>query len=363
METKSVQWNWKSLENAWKLKDSCAFSRIETIDFLQQHFFKVHGSKLIYNEAWRVAMTQNKFIWKRIDLVPKAGINAPTLSALSFPALFMTKKGRKSQTLPGISKSIFHHSNIFLRVLPNRNSWLLQEEDRNLSFFGTCQLHFVHFGFIRGPSAFYKMTDDILRGPRKWSLIFAALLLHRNAIETNGKFLESYENSVRAWIECRNEQLLRFLESNCLTRSHIRFEGYCSRCNKSSYQKEQNPDPEPILTEELSKMPLYYRRFTRDFFSQYLPYFRQVHEKSVKIVNAGQTGYAFDVLQDGTTSPPVLIFSNFESLHFVQLNASSLKDSSLLVKRKENGQVHPVQFSTGTINSLNRWFSACETVV
>lgn len=69
---------------------------------------------------------------------------------------------------------------------------------------------------------------------------------------------------------------------------------------------------------------------------------------------------SFKNVKEKITSPPVLTFPNFKASFIVETGASSVALGVVLAQKKEDGKIHPVYYSSRTMNDAERKYSACK---
>lgn len=69
---------------------------------------------------------------------------------------------------------------------------------------------------------------------------------------------------------------------------------------------------------------------------------------------------AFGDLKEKLTSPPVLSFPEFDKPFIVETDVPSVAVRAILLQKKLDGKVHPIQFGSRTMNAPERSYSACE---
>lgn len=103
----------------------------------------------------------------------------------------------------------------------------------------------------------------------------------------------------------------------------------------------------------------YYRRFIRSFANMSAPLHAMTSKKN-GFAWTEEMETAIENLKIALTSPPVLAFPDFESSFLVETDASSVVVGAVISQKKEDGRVHSLQYSSRTMNSAERKYSACE---
>ena len=103
-----------------------------------------------------------------------------------------------------------------------------------------------------------------------------------------------------------------------------------------------------------------YRRFMKDFAKIAAPLHAATTPKW-KFQWDGEMQEAFIELKKKLCSPPVLTYPEFNKSFVVETDASEYSVGAVLSQKDENGKLHPIQFSSRTMNQDERKYSVCET--
>lgn len=71
-------------------------------------------------------------------------------------------------------------------------------------------------------------------------------------------------------------------------------------------------------------------------------------------------GERFSWLKKAMTSLPVLSFPYFKQPFVLETEPSVFAEGEVLVLRKEDGHVHPIQFTSRTMRVAERKYASCE---
>lgn len=100
----------------------------------------------------------------------------------------------------------------------------------------------------------------------------------------------------------------------------------------------------------------YYRRFIKSFAESSVVLRATTSVKKYLERTEGMQ-MAFEDLKNKLTTPPVLVYSDFETPFMVKTDDSSFAFRVVLAQKKGGGKVHPVQFSSHTMTGEERHYS------
>lgn len=101
----------------------------------------------------------------------------------------------------------------------------------------------------------------------------------------------------------------------------------------------------------------YYRRFIKGF-SNISASLYAVSSKKKTFVWTEEMDEAFQKLKQAMSSPPVLAYPDFYKHFIVETDSPQVPIGAVLAQKGENGLVHPVQYTSRTMKSTERFYDA-----
>lgn len=71
--------------------------------------------------------------------------------------------------------------------------------------------------------------------------------------------------------------------------------------------------------------------------------------------------FKYEVLKQKLTTPPPLSFSDFDVPFVAETDAYSIAVGAVVVQKKTEGKIHPIEYASRTMANTERGYSACET--
>ena len=349
-----------------------------------KHHFELDDTNPIYHSARRMAPLHNKIVRKELDKMLEAGIITPSSSAWSFPVVIVSKKDGNPRfcvdyctlnqrmkadrwPLPKIEEifddlegtAYFTSLDLFSGYWEIRMAQQCKEMTTFVCRYGTYKFEVMPFGLMNAPSTFQRMMDTIFCG-----VPFVRVYL--DDVVVFSKTLEEHLLHLQQVFDVIDDVGLKLKLSKCsCAQAKIKLLGHV--VDKSGIAVDpgkieviRNAPTPTTTTERRSFLGLasYYRRFICKF-ADIAAVLHTATSGNGILEWTGEMQEAFDELRIKLTSPPVLAYSDLEKPFVVETDASSVSVGAVLVQKKEDRKIHPLQYASRTMNTSERNYSAC----
>ena len=239
----------------------------------------------------------------------------------------------------------------------------MAEEDRHKTAFTTCFGNYeflrMPFGLSNSPATFISALDLVLAG-----LQFIECITYLDDIIIFSKTFEDHLRKLDIIFERLTEYNLKLKPAKCeFAKSEVRFLGHVmSRLTplQDNIEKIVNyPRPKNVKqTRQFLGMCSYYRRFVKDFARIVAPLFNLI-KKEEKFVWTDHHEEAFNLMRKALTSPPILIYPNFEQPFYLQTDASNWAIGSVLSQMVDSVD-HPIAYASRVLQKAEKHYATVE---
>ena len=241
--------------------------------------------------------------------------------------------------------------------------WMAEQCKDKTTFvccYGTYKFKIMPFGLMNAPSTFQRTMDLVFRDLGHVRCYLDYVLVHSRTWE------ERIAHLVKV-IDILSRHGLKLKISKCtFAQSKVRLLGHVVDEDGVSVDTEKidamSAAPASQNAMELRSflgLTGYYRRFIKGF-AGISAVLHEATSTKRDFTWTDEMRVAFDTLKERLKSPPLLAFADFDVPFVVETDASSVAIGSVLVQKKEDGKVHPIQYASRTMTAPERNYSACE---
>ena len=220
------------------------------------------------------------------------------------------------------------------------------------------------FGMCNAPATFQRLMEIVLAG-MLWESCFAYI---DDLLVCSKTFAEHLEHHKQVFARLRKANL-RLKARKCLfLREEILYLGYVVT--------KQGIKPDPLKTDKIRNYPApvsvtqvrqflglasYYRRFVQGFSGIASPLHLLLKRDAV-FQWTTECQNAFNQLKDSLVNAPVLAYPQFQSSHpfILETDASAKGLGAVLAQQQEDGQVHPIAFTSRSLTASERNYGITE---
>ena len=328
------------------------------------------GTKAIYVPAYRIPQRHRTAVRESVDEMLKEGIVVPSNSPYNFPLLCVPKKDKtwrvvidfrklNDKTIPDrypvpcmedLISSI--GSNKYFTSLDLLQGYLqinLTEESAPMTAFSTDRGHFHYvrmpFGLRTAPITFTRLINTVFHGMLGEDLLayMDDLIVISNTLEDHFSKLE------RVFLRLREANLKVKLKKCEFVKSSIEYLGH-----KLSQKGVEITDTKitavkqfPVPQNRKNLMQYlgvtgFYRKYIQDYARIAAP-LTDLLRKDREFIWKNEQQEAFEKLKEKMSSPPILIFPNFNNEFYLATDASGIGIGGVLMQKLSN-KLHPIAF-------------------
>lgn len=358
---------------AWSLHD------LRQADVPVRHSFKLTDYTPIYHKVRRQPPKWNEVIREEVATMLAGGIITPCSSPWSFPVVIATKKDGKPRfcvdfrllnkvtvadrfPLPNIEEILeeLKGSTCFTSLDLFSGYWQipLDEDIKDITTFsckfGTYRFEVMPFGLINAPPTFQRMMNELL-GDLGFVRAYLddVVIFSRTMTEHLGHVQVVLERISRANLKLKIKKC-SFAQNSLKLLGHIVSEAGIKVDPQKTKQVADAPEP-TSKTELRSFLGLasYYRRFIKDF-AKIASCLHAATTPKGSFAWTEDMRAAFGELKRKLCEPPVLAYPDFTKPFIVETDASSYSVGAVLSQRDQNGNIHPVQYASRTMNDAEK---------
>ena len=329
----------------------------------------------------RVAPTQREEIRKLLGEMLKKGIVEPSTSPWASPIVLVKKKDgstrfcvdyrklndvtrKDAYPLPRIDATLdtLHGSQWFSTMDLLSGYWQVEVDEsvRPKTAFctteGLFQFRVMPFGLCNAPATFQRLMDLVLAG-LQWS----DCLVYLDDVIVLGRTFKEHLGNLKSVLQRFSEAGLRLKPSKCsFFQSKVQYLGHII--------SREGVEPDPAKIEKIASWPVptsvretqqflgfagYYRRFVKDYAHIARPLHR-LTERPANFVWTDDCQDAFEKLRCHLTSPPILVYPDFQRQFILDTDASNTGIGGVLSQKDEDGRERVIAYGSRLLTKPER---------